>query len=197
MEIKFNDKDLKAEAIKNGLGLGVIMVVLGILTAYLIIGSTSIWAIMLYPVCLSIILPIVVAIFLSRDLRKKIGGYWNFRRATSGIFIMFLTCYISSALINLAYVKLVDPDMEAKVQTAAMDASVAMMKKQGVDQDKINEVVNQKNKEFQEKGNGTFMQKAQGYLIGILFVFVLSLIFGAIFKKEPPLFVSDTSENQL
>ncbi|MEE1944910.1 DUF4199 domain-containing protein [Pedobacter sp. KR3-3] len=195
MEIKFNDKDLKVEAIKNGLGLGLILVVLSLVSAYLVISSTSIWAIMIYPISLSIILPIVIAIFFSKDLRKKIGGYWNFRRATSGIFIMFLTCYIISAVVNLAYVKLVDPDMEAKVQTAAMDASVTMMKKQGLDQDKINEIVSEKNKEFKDKNSGTVMQKAQGYLIGIIFVFVLSLIFGAIFKKEPPLFVSDTNEN--
>lgn len=195
MEIKFNDKDLKVEAIKNGLGLGLIMVVLGLVSAYLIMNSTSIWAIFLYPVCLNIILPIVIAVFFSKDLRKKIGGYWNFRRATSGIFIMFLTSYLISSVVNVAYVKLVEPDMQAKIQTSITDATTKMMEKQGVDKAKIDEVIKQKDEEFKKKNSGTVMQSAQGYLIGVLFVFVFALIFGAIFKKEPPLFVSDTNEN--
>ena len=195
MEIKFEDKDLKIEAIKNGIGLGLIMLVLSLIAAYLIIGTTSMWGIFLYPVCLGIILPIVLSIFFSKDLRKKIGGFWNFRRATSGIFIMFLTAYVISSGLNLAYNKIIDPEMETKMQSSITDATVNMMQNQGVEQSKIDEVIEKKNEEAEKKKSGTIMQNVQGYLIGILFVFVFALIFGAIFKKERPLFATDIDGN--
>lgn len=195
MELKFDDKDLKIDAIKNGVGLGLIMLVLGLVSAYLIIGSTSMWGIFLYPVCLGIILPIVISIFFSKDLRKKIGGYWNFRRATSGIFIMFLTAYILSTGLNLAYAKIVEPELESKIETSVMNATVSMMESQGMEQSKIDEIVRTKNEEIEKKKNGSAMKTIQGHLIGILFVFVFALIFGAIFKKEKPLFATDINEN--
>jgi len=195
MEIKFSDKDLKKDALKNGVGFGLITLVLGLISAYILVQTTSMWTIFLVPFLLNIIAPIVIAVFFSIDLRKKIGGYWNFRKATSGIFIMFMSAYIISSLLNLAFVKLVDPDMPEKIQTSVTDATVKVMENQGVEQSKIDEVIKAKNDDFAQKKNGTLMQNLQGYLIGVIFVFVFALIFGAIFKKDPPLFATDTFQN--
>lgn len=191
MEVKFTDKDLKIESLKNGLALGSIMLVLSLISAYLMISSTSIWAIFLYPLCLSIILPIIISVFFCKDLRKKIGGYWNFRRATSGIFIMFLTAYLLSSALNFAYSKTIEPELQTKIENAANNATIAMMEKQGVEQSQIDEMQEKRAIESEKKKNGTIMQNVQGYVIGILFVFVFALIFAAIFKKERPLFISD------
>ncbi len=195
MEIKFSDTDLKKDAFKNGVGFGLITLVLGLISAYILVQATSMWTIFLVPVVMNIIAPIVIAVFFSLDLRKKVGGYWDFRKATSGIFIMFMSAYIISSSLNLAFVKLVDPDMPEKIQTSITDATVKMMENQGVEQSKIDEVIKAKDDDFAQKKNGSIMQNLQGYLIGVIFVFVFALIFGAIFKKEPPLFATDTSEN--
>lgn len=195
MEIKFSDTDLKKDAFKNGVGFGLIMLILGLISAYILIQATSMWTIFLVPIVLNIIAPIVIAVFFSLDLRKKIGGYWNFRKATSGIFIMFMSAYIISSALNLAFVKLVDPDMPEKIQAAVMDATAKMMENQGVEQSKIDEMTKAKNADFAQKNNGTIMQNLQGYLIGVIFVFVFALIFGAIFKRDPPLFATDTFQN--
>ncbi len=191
MEITFKDKDLKKDALTNGLGLGLVMLVLGIVSFYVIINSTSMWVVFGTPIVINIILPIVIAVFFSIDLRKKVGGFWNFKRATSGLFLMFLTAYVVSTLGNLAFSKLIEPDMASKMQSSIVNTTSSLMLSQGLDQATVDEKAAKMNSDFEKQNGGTVMQKVQGYAIGILFVFIFSLIFGAIFKKDPPLFVNE------
>lgn len=178
--------NLKLEAAKNGIGLGLISLVLMILTAYLMTSADSMVMVFVIPGVLGFLLPLGLVIYLSIDLRKKIGGYWNFRQATSGIFIMFLVSYIISNVGNFAFTKLIEPDMPAKIQSSVIGVTTKMMEDQHMDSDVIEKKVDEMNAEFEKKQNGTFMQNLQGHLIGIIIVFVISLLFGAIFKREAP-----------
>jgi len=178
-------ENLKPEAAKNGVGLGLISLVLMIISAYILIAATSMWTVFLAPVFLGMLIPLGILIYLSLDLRKKIGGYWNFRQATSGVFIMLLVSYVISNVGNYAFTKLIEPDMQTKIQSTVVDVTSNMMLSQGIDQDDVEKKVDEMNADFEKKLNGTFMQTLQGHLIGIIIVFVVSLLFGAIFKKEP------------
>ncbi|WP_316792548.1 DUF4199 domain-containing protein [Pedobacter frigoris] len=179
-------ENLKPEAAKSGIGLGLISLVLMVISAYILIGATSMWTVFLAPVFLGLLIPLGLVIYLSIDLRKKVGGYWNFRQATSGVFIMLLVSYVISNVGNYAFTKLIEPDMPSKMQSTVVDVTSKMMASQGVDQEAVEKKVDEMNAEFEKKQNGTFMQTFQGHLIGVVIVFVVSLLFGAIFKKDPP-----------
>jgi prepilin signal peptidase PulO-like enzyme (type II secretory pathway) len=189
-----NLENLKPEAAKNGIGFGLIALILGIISSYILVSATSMSVVFISPIVISIIIPIVIAIFFARDLRKKIGGYWNLRQATSGIFIMFLVSYVISVGGNFIFNKVIEKDMTARIQTSVVNVSLQMMKNQGMSEEEVDKKEEEMNAEFEKKSNGTFMQSVQGHLIGVIIIFVVSLIFGAIFRKDPPLQFGETSE---
>jgi len=187
---------IKVSSFKSGLTLGAILLVLGIFSFYFIIRmAASFLLIIIGPIVFSIIIPIVLVIFICFDLRKKIGGYWNFRQATTGIFIMFFVAYIVQYIgKDVVFAKFVEPNMVQKTQDAMMDATTAMMEKAGTDQTQIDEKKAQIQKQFDGQKEITIGKIIQGIIISIILMFVLALIFGALFKKDPPLFADSDYE---
>lgn len=184
-------ENLKPEAVKNGIGLGLITLVLGIFSAYLLVGTKSMTTIFVVPIVLGLVIPLGIAIFFSLDLRKKIGGFWNLRQATSGIFIMFLVTYVISNIGNVIFNEFIEKDMASRIQQTVVGATASMMKSQGIDEDKVDEQIGRMNKDFEQKQQGTVMQTIQGHVIGVIIVFVIALLFGAVFKREPPLYPAE------
>ena len=105
------DKQIKKQSIYFGLVLGVISLALSILTFYLIISSTSsLIFIIAGPILLSFIIPIVLVVLLCLDFRKKIGGFWVFKQAVTGIFIMFFIAFaIQTIGKDLIFAKFIEP----------------------------------------------------------------------------------------
>lgn len=179
------------EALKNGLGLGLCMLFLTILSTYIIVGTDSLLTLTLAPIIISIIIPIVISIFFTKDLRKKVGGYWTFKEAVSKIFIMFLISFAISTAGNVVYSKYISPGLQERLQDNIEGLTSTMMLDQGMESDVVDTQIQKMRDDFDKRNNGTFMQQAQGYLIAIIFVFIISLIFAGIFKKNPPLFVNE------
>ncbi|SOD14116.1 DUF4199 domain-containing protein [Pedobacter xixiisoli] len=187
MEIKFRDKELKAEAAKHGLALGIIVWVLSLVFSYVMLSSSSFWVVVLVmPVLISFLIPVVSSIFLSIDLRKKIGGYWDLRKATSGIFIMFLVAFILHTGLQTFFVKVVEPNWSEKVVTSVADATHDMMLKQGVDKNEINKKVDDLKKGFEQKNSNSIGKTIQGYFINLIFLFVFAFFLALIFKRNNP-----------
>lgn len=187
MEIKFRDKELKAEASKNGVALGIIVWVLSLVFSYVMLSSSSFWIVVLVmPTLISFVIPVTVSIFLSLDLRKKIGGYWDLRKATSGIFIMFLVAFILNTGLQTFFVKVIEPNWSEKVITSVTIATEDMMVKQGVDESEINKKVTDLKKGFEQKNSISIGKTVQGYLINLLFLFVFAFFYGLIFKRNNP-----------
>ncbi|TKC65410.1 DUF4199 domain-containing protein [Pedobacter hiemivivus] len=184
-------ENLKPEAVKNGIGLGLIALVLGILSAYLLVGAKSMMAIFLIPIGVGLIIPLIVAVLFCLDLRKKIGGFWTLRQATSGIFIMFLVTYAISNVGNVIFNKFIEKDMTERIQNTVVGATSSLMKNQGVDEEQVDKKVAEMNADFERKNQGTIMQTIQGHVIGMIIVFVIALLFGAVLKKELPLYIND------
>ncbi|MNK06709.1 hypothetical protein D3C87_246080 [compost metagenome] len=184
-------ENLKPEAVKNGIGLGLIALVLGILSAYLLVGAKSMMAIFLIPIGVGLIIPLVVAVLFCVDLRKKIGGFWNLRQATSGIFIMFLVTYAISNVGNVIFNKFIEKDMTERIQNTVVGATSSLMKNQGVDEEQIDKKVAEMNADFERKNQGTIMQTIQGHVIGVIIVFVIALLFGAVLKKEQIIYINE------
>jgi hypothetical protein len=180
-------ESLKPEALKNGIGLGLISLVLGIITSYLLVGTESMMTVFVVPMIFGLVIPLIAAVFFCFDLRKKIGGFWTLRQATSGIFIMFITAYVLSTVGSVIFNKFIEKDMTVRIQTTVVNATSSMMKSQGMDEDLIEKKVEEMNDDFDKKNKGTIMQTIQGHVIGVIIVFVVALLFGAVFKKEKPL----------
>lgn len=178
---------LKPEALKNGVGIGLISLVLGIITSYLLVGAESMMTVFVVPMIFSLVIPLIVAVFFCFDLRKKIGGFWTLRQATSGIFIMFITAYALSTVGSVIFNTFIEKDMTTRIQTTVVNATSSMMKSQGIDEDTIDKKIEEMNNQFDQKSKGTIMQTIQGHVIGVIIVFVVALLFGAVFKKEKPL----------
>jgi len=187
---------IKVNSFKSGLILGIILLVLGILSFYFIVGmATSFLMIIIVPILFSFIIPIVLVVLICFDLRKKIGGYWNFRQATTGIFIMFFVAYLVQYVgKDIIFAKFVEPNMIQKTQDAMMDATSTMMEKAGTEQGQIDEKKAEIQKQFDAQKEVTVGKIIQGIAISIILMFVLALIFGALFKKDPPLFADSNYE---
>ncbi|WCT14748.1 DUF4199 domain-containing protein [Mucilaginibacter jinjuensis] len=196
--MKVTDQELRKKAAGTGVLLGLVVMVLSIFSFYFITSiATSFWLVSFGPLIFSVTLPIIVAVLFCIDLRKKIGGYWNFRQAVTGFFVMFLVCYaINYVGTNLLFAKVIEPHMVEKTQDAVIKASEEMMEKQGVDQAQIDDRLESVKKKFEEQRENTPAKIASNFGISLIFIFVISMIFAAILKKDPPLFDTAALQEQ-
>ena len=182
------DSSIKKNALNNGLLLGVISFILGLVSFYSLISVSSSWLVIMIPIFFSVIVPIALAVYFSFDLRKKVGGFWTFRQATTGLFIMFIVSFaIQTVATDLIFVKLIEPDMAKKTQDAVIRSTTSMLESAGTPQDQIDEKIEATEKQFESQKNPTIGKRIQGIAISIILAFVLALIFGAFFKRNPPL----------
>jgi len=182
---------LRPNSTKNGLVLGLILLFVNIFSFYFITRmASSLVMILIVSVIFSFIIPIVLRIIFCFGLRKEIGGYWDFRQAVTGIFIMFFAAYITQTVGNdLVFAKFIEPHMAQKTEDAMMAATTAMLEKTGADQTLIDEKKASIEKQFDDQKNVTVRGVVQRIAISIIFIFVFAVIFAALFKKDPPLIV--------
>jgi len=191
------EQKIRKDSLISGLLLGVILLVLSIFSFYFITTMASGMMTLVGPLLFSIIIPILLVIFFCIDVRKKIGGYWSFKQATTGIFIMLFAAYIVQTIgRDLIFGKLVEPQMVEKTQAAVMKSTTDMLEKSGASQESIDKKTADIQQQFQSQMNPTVGKIIQGYAITIIFIFVFALIFGAIFKKEIPKYLL-TSDDEV
>lgn len=190
---------IKKEGLSSGLLLGLALLVLGIIAYYILISAqAAVWLIVVVPIVFTMLIPIGIAVYFTIDLRKKVGGYWNFRQATTGIFIMFLVAFaIQYVGRDLLFAKFIEPDMVVKMQDAVVKSTASMMEKAGADQTKIDEKIDDIQKQFDSQKDQTIGSTIQGLATSVIFVFIIALIFGGIFKKEKPLSPYEVAENAI
>lgn len=189
------EKKIKSTGVSTGLLYGVVSLVLVIFNFYYMTTLvTSFWAVVTGPFVISIILPIVISIFLTIDFRKKIGGFWSFKQATTGLFIMFFVGYLISFTGNLVFSKVIEPNMVEKMEAAMVNATTAMMEKSNAPQDQIDKALESTHKSFEDQKVQTVGKIVKGVVIAVIICFVFALIFGAIFKKEKPLYDTPVDE---
>jgi hypothetical protein len=183
------DQVIKKNGAISGLIYGAIVLVLGIFNFYFMTSiATSFWPMVLGPIVISMLIPVALAIVFISDLRKKIGGYWNFKQAVSGIFIMFFVSYLLSFSGNLLFNKVVEPNSIDKLKTSMATATTQMMEKSNVSQEKIDDALAKQEKSFDEQKDQSAVKIFKGVAIAVIVCFVFALIFAAFFKKEKPLY---------
>jgi hypothetical protein len=192
------EKEIRKNAIKGGLILGAILLALSIFSFYFITAITkSPILFVASPIVFSFVIPLILVVIFCFYGRKKIGGYWSFRQATSGIFIMFFIAYIIQTVgRDLIFAKLIEPDMIPKTEAAFINAATLIKKQKGVDQKQMDKNIADMKQKYEEQKNIGIGQNIMAIAISIIFVFVLSLIFAALFKRDIPQYSTQTDIEQ-
>lgn len=192
------DQNIKKRSAISGLLLGVILLVFSLISYYLITSANaSAITIILGPVLFKAILPIILVIVLCFNLRKKIGGYWTFRQAVSGIFIMFIVSYaIQAAGYDALFVKVIEPDAVNRTQAAVIRATDEIAKKSKANQAAIDQRKDDIQKEFETQQNITFLGVLQNYVFALIFLFIFALAFAALFRRNPPEYMTPVNPDE-
>lgn len=136
-----------------------------------------------------------LAIYFTLDLRKKIGGYWSFREALSHIFLMFIVQVVIVTLFTTAFAKWIEPSYADTMREISLNATTRMAETFSSDQDQIDKIIEEAEKNIEKQVNPGLMDVLQGLAIGAIFYFVGALIFAAIFKRERPVFAPVSDED--
>jgi hypothetical protein len=179
-----NTEDLNKAAIINGLIIGIISTVIGIVIYYV---APSMMASLPFGIVMGV-LSLVLYIIFTIDLRKKIGNYWSFRTALKGIFLMaFIAGTVNMIIINVFY-KFIEPGAFEKISGYMADNLSQNLERMGMEQDKIDQMVAQSLEKLKSQLNPGVADLFKNFGMQILVQFIMSLIFAAIFKKDPPVF---------
>lgn len=185
------DTMVRKEGARSGISLGIIVTVISILALYITVSLTSFWMMTTVPFLLSVLIPLVLAIFFVIALRKKVGGYWSFKQALTGTFVMFLVALVISTVVSLAFQKFVEPDIQERMINNMRNATVEFMESQGVSDDQIDAATASFDESLATVNEGSIGTQVQGFFISLIVLFVVALIFAAIFKREKPVFITE------
>lgn len=177
-------QNLDKAAVNNGLIIGVLSAIIGIVTYYIF---PHLFGSMWFGIGNMIFL-LIVYIFFTIDLRSKIGNFWSFREALRGIFLMSFVAGILLAVINYLFYQFIEPGAFDKIAGFVEAGATKTFESMGMDQDQIDEAVGKQIEGMKGQFNPTPIQLLKNLGIGILVQFIMSLIFAAIFKKEAPMF---------
>ncbi len=186
---------LKKQGIINGVLLGLLVTALSIFKFYYLTKMVTSMVLILagYFVLFPIVLPIAFAVYFILQLRKKIGGYWNFRQAVTGIFITFLVAFAIKFIVSdVLFVKFVEPQVIEKTEQALFNDAQIDFKKRNVSQKEIDQKIKEIKSSLVAQKQTTIAQQVQGVGINIIFLFVLALIFAGFFKRELVYYSPDT-----
>ena len=185
-----SEPEIRKQGALSGIPLGLILMVLNIFSFYFVTSiANTFLMITLGPVIFSVIIPLVVGALFSGDLRKKIGRFWKFRQAVTGIFIMLAVSYVITYVgANLIFGKLIEPQMTEKTQTAIQNATIKYMESKNVDQEQIDKSTDQMQKQFDMQKNLSPAKVVTAVAVSLILIFVLALIYAAIYKRDPPLY---------
>jgi hypothetical protein len=177
-------------SVNNGLVIAVIGIAIQLLTFYAapeMLGAT--W----FGIVTGIIV-LGVYILFTLDMRKKVGGYWTFKEALKGLFLMSIVANFTSTAFNYVFYKFIEPGAYDKVVGYVSAGLTTTYEKMGMSQDQIDKAMESvvKNLKAQYLPEPLDLLKTVGILI--LLGVVLSLIFAAIFKKNPPMFTTIEEE---
>jgi hypothetical protein len=182
---------LNSAAITRGLYIAAITFALQIILYYV---SPQILASMSYKMAISFI-SLGIYIYFTIDLRKAIGGFWTFSTALKGLLLMSLVANFVSLAATAIFYKFIESSAYERMLDLEMAAQTKMLENFGTPQDKIDEALVGVEKQIKAMYDPTFMDLLKSFGIVLITAVILSLIFAAIFKKNPPVFAATESED--
>jgi hypothetical protein len=185
-------ENLNKAASTNGVIIGILSTVIGVVTYYVfpsLLGSMSFGI-------GTLVVSLLIYVFFTIDLRKKIGGFWTFKEALKGIFLMSFIAGLIYSLANVVFYKFIEPGAFEKIAGFMESGMSQTFENMGMEQEKIDEAVAKQIEGIKAQYDPTFAQFFKNLGIAVIIQFVMSLIFAAIFKKETPVFASNAEEEE-
>jgi len=181
-------KQVRVIAITRGLIMGVALVAASIFSYYLITALTTSDSVIVFgPYFFAVVLPLILTVIFCISMRAKLGGYWEFKQAVTAIYIMFLACYIVLTIgRDIIFARFIEPDMIQKTEAVMIRVKGEMMKAQGAKPADIKKGIDDLRKEFDTSNTQDTGDLTTGFIINLLMLFVVAVIFGAIYKKPYP-----------
>ena len=167
-------------AIKSGIMLGVISIVLTLLL-YLV-DSTLLaqWWVGIGILLISIFL----VVYFGIQHRKEIGGFMPFGKAWIYSIQLLIAAGLISTVFNILLYNVIDTELSGIVANQAVENTESIMRNFGMAEDQMDEAL-------EEARTGTLDRFTVsgllvGFLWGLIVYAILSLITGAIIKKKEP-----------
>ena len=187
--MKLTLKDLNKIAAIDGLIAGVLITAIGVISFYVLTTPNVLLIFMLLTIGAKAI-TYLIYIFFALDIRRKVGGFWNFKAALKGIFLMIFVADLFYSVVNFVFYRIVEPNAYEKVSGFMADGITKVLENRGMEDDKIDKIIDNLLIQMKQQYNQTLGLFLKNIATGIIFQFILSLIFAAIFKKEAPVFAS-------
>lgn len=182
------ERTIKIRGLIKGLILGAVLAVVSIIYFYFMVSVASAVAITAGSILFTYIFPIAIAALFCINLRSKVGGYWTMRQAATGIFIMFFISNLTIFILrDQIFANAIEPQMAQKTKTAMVTALNKLKESTTKPEEKkeADAKIQEMEKSFQTGKSITIGQQIQSLGISIIFLFVLSIIFAAFFKRDP------------
>ncbi|SFC60584.1 Protein of unknown function [Parapedobacter composti] len=197
MEQQTLESRIKKEGASLGVSFGIIMAVIGILTMYWLVSSSSFIVTSFGSIVFVYIIPLIIGILFCIRLRKNIGGYWTFKQALVGIFVMFLVSWALSTAVGLVFERFIEPDIRERMLMNVQNNLITFLENQQVPDEDIDKATASIDQAIEGAANMTWGQQFKSYAIMIIVQFVVAMIFAAIFKRNPPMFAvyDETTDN--
>jgi len=176
-------------ALTNALIWSIINIAIFLVVYYVkpdLMGS-MVWA------AIQIIIGICIAIYFCFDLRTQAGGYWSFKNALGSIFIMFFVQALMVFFFTIIFGK-IESGYVQKMKDITANSTTQMLEKIGMDQNKIDEALALSEAKMEKQFNPGIKELFIGLGFVAIMYFIGALIFAAIFKKDPPIFMQTKEE---
>jgi len=185
-------ENLNKAASTNGVIVGILSTVIGIVTYYAfpsLLGSFTFGI-------ATLIISLLIYVFFTIDLKKKIGGFWSFREALKGIFLMSFVAGFIYSIVNFAFYKFIEPGAFEKISGYMEIGMTETFEKMGMGQEQIDEAVSRQIEGIKDQYDPSPAQFFKNLGTAVIVQFIMSLIFAAIFKKEAPVFASNDEHQE-
>lgn len=170
-------------SLKNGLILALVWIVIYAVLYFInpVMIFTNFWISLVIWVVL-----ITLLVIIGKNIRKEIGGFWNFGQAFKSFLIISIILSFTSVIYSVILIKVINPDYPTEAASAIQDSQKAMMEKLGVGSDQIDAAM-AKAGDQSEKLQPTLKNLTTNFGVSMAIYGILSLILAAILKKNEPI----------
>ena len=181
-------------AMSNGAVLGIVLIILSLMWYILGVMPDTLGKMLLIPL-LNVIIVIVFVVIGTKNYRKKVlDGFISFRDAFQVGFLIILFAYILRYFYDLIFNLIIDPGYVERVYEGLINWMYDFYGRMGVPESQFEPQIQRYEEQMAN------FSPLRSFFLGVLSAgglgAILTLITGAILKKEPPPFGQQEQQEQ-